>query len=154
MPMSTIANALKLEIARVARKELKDEFTALRKMTTNHRSEIAALKREIKALVSVVKRLQKTAAAPASPRRAVQTDDKPKRRGRQSEFSAEKLADHRTKLGLTQVQMAQLIGASALSVYKWESGKVQPRAAQKEQIAAALKIGKRAAQAMLQNPPT
>jgi len=84
MPMSTIANALKLEIARVARKELKDEFTALRKMTTNHRSEIAALKREIKALVSVVKRLQKTAAAPTSPRRAVQTDEKPKRRGRQS----------------------------------------------------------------------
>jgi DNA-binding XRE family transcriptional regulator len=48
--------------------------------------------------------------------------------------------------------MARLIGASSLSVYKWESGKVQPRAAQKEQIAAALKLGKRAVKAKLQAP--
>jgi DNA-binding XRE family transcriptional regulator len=61
---------------------------------------------------------------------------------------------HRTQLGLTQAQMAQLIGASALSVYKWESGKVQPRAAQQAQIAAALQLGKRAVKAKLQEQDT
>ena len=59
------------------------------------------------------------------------------------------LLARRTELGLTQVQMARVIGASALSVYKWESGKARPRAAQQEQIASALQLGKRAAWARL-----
>jgi len=154
--MSTIANALKQEIARVARKELKEEIAALRKLTTTHRSEIASLKREIKALHGVVKSVQKGMARPASsPRVApVEADAPTQRRGRQAEFSAEQLAAHRAQLGLTQAQMARLIGASALSVYKWESGKVQPRAAQKAQIAAALQLGKRAVKAKLQAQDT
>jgi DNA-binding XRE family transcriptional regulator len=153
--MSTIANALKQEIARVARKELKDEIAALRKLTTAHRSEIASLKREIKALHGVVKGVQKGQARPASSSQAALADAAPtKRRGRQAEFSAEQLLAHRTQLGLTQAQMAQLIGASALSVYKWESGKVQPRAAQQAQIAAALQLGKRAVKAKLQEQDT
>lgn len=149
--MSTIANALKGEIARVARKELKDEIAALRKLTTTHRSEIAALKREIKSLHSAVRVLQKGVSRPAAaPQVAQGATPAVKRKGRQAEFSAEGLAAHRAQLGLTQAQMANVIGVSALSVYKWESGKVKPRAAQQEQIAAALKLGKRAVKAKLQ----
>ena len=148
--MSTIADALKQEIARVARKELKGEIAALRKLTSAHRSEIAALKREVKALTSAVKGLHK-----GSRRRVAASSSEPKvtaakRSGARFEFNAEQLAAHRAEFGLTQAQMARLIGASSLSVYKWESGKVQPRAAQKEQIAAALKLGKRAVKARLQ----
>ena len=57
--MNPLANALKSEIARVARKELKDELLALRKVTTTHRSEIAALKREVKALRAQLKTHEK-----------------------------------------------------------------------------------------------
>lgn len=149
--MSSIANALKSEIARVARKELKDEIAAVRKLTTAHRSEIAALKREIKSLQSVVKGLQKASSRSAEPPRAAQAapaTDKP--RVQPTDFNAEALAAFRAELGLTQAQMAHLIGASALSVYKWESGKVTPRAAQQAQIAAALKLGKRAVKARLE----
>jgi len=149
--MSTFANALKQEIARVARKELKDEIAALRKLTTAHRSEIAALKREIKALHGVVKGLRKGLAGSGPTSAAAPTQATPaQRRGRPAPFSAEQLSAHRAQLGLTQAQMAQLIGASALSVYKWESGKVQPRAAQRAHIAAALQLGKRAVKAKLQ----
>lgn len=148
--MSNIADALKQEIARVARKELKGEIAALRKLTSTHRSDIAALKREIKALHGVVKRLQKGLSRPVAAPSPKPQENTIKRRGGRSEFSAEQLAAHRAELGLTQAQMARLIGASALSVYKWESGKVQPRAAQQEQIAAALKLGKRAVKAKLQ----
>ena len=48
--MSTFANSLKAEIARIARKELKDELAALRKSSSLQRSEIAALTRDVKAL--------------------------------------------------------------------------------------------------------
>lgn len=149
--MSTIANALKSEIARVARKELKDEIAALRKLTTTHRSEIAALKRDIKALHGAVKSIQKNVNRPPVAPKGPQEDiPVAKRRGQAAAFSAEGLAAYRAQLGLSQAQMARVIGASALSVYKWESGKVTPRAAQQEQILAALKLGKRAIKAKLQ----
>ena len=148
--MSTIADALKQEIARVARKELKGEIAAIRKLTSGHRSEIAALKRDIKALTGVVKGLQKGLSRPVASRTPEPKTAPAKPQGASAEFNAEQLAAHRAELGLTQAQMARLIGASSLSVYKWESGKVKPRAAQKEQIAAALKLGKRAVKARLQ----
>ncbi|MFC7462649.1 helix-turn-helix transcriptional regulator [Hydrogenophaga defluvii] len=148
--MSTIADALKQEIARVARKELKGEIAALRKLTSAHRSEIAALKREVKALTSAVKGLHKGSRPPVAASSSEPKVTAAKRSGAPFEFNAEQLAAHRAEFGLTQAQMARLIGASSLSVYKWESGKVQPRAAQKEQIAAALKLGKRAVKARLQ----
>jgi DNA-binding XRE family transcriptional regulator len=148
--MSTIADALKQEIARVARKELKGEIAALRKLTSAHRSEIAALKRDIKALSGVVKGVQKGLNRPVASRPPVPEKALAKPKSASAEFNAEQLAAHRAELGLTQAQMAQLIGASSLSVYKWESGKVQPRAAQMELIAAALKLGKRAVKAKLQ----
>ena len=53
-------------------------------------------------------------------------------------------------MGFTQVQMAQLLGVSAFSIYKWETGKAQPRMAQLQKIASIIKLGKRAALAQLQ----
>jgi hypothetical protein len=45
--MTSLHNALKSEIARIARKEHEDELLALRKVTAAHRAEIAALKRNL-----------------------------------------------------------------------------------------------------------
>lgn len=157
--MSNIANALKAEIARVSRKEIKAELLALRKASSVHRAEIAAFKRELKTLSALVRQLQKNGtAASATAQAAPAVAVSPPRSGRRvtaggsaTDFSAERLLARRAELGLTQVQMARLIGASALSVYKWESGKARPRAAQREQIAAALKLGQRAVRARLNN---
>jgi DNA-binding transcriptional regulator YiaG len=60
------------------------------------------------------------------------------------------LAAKREQLGLSQQAMAALLEASALSVARWESGKVAPRAAQLERIRTVLKMGKREALAKLQ----
>lgn len=142
--MTTLINALKSEITRLARKEIKTDLLALRKSVTAQRSEIAALKREIKALQSQVKSNQKTlkTVQPASPAE----DETPRHTLR---FSAERFAAQRARLGLSQAQMAQLVGASTLSIYKWETGKVRPRVAQLERIAAIRKLGKREAMARL-----
>lgn len=140
---TSLTNALKAEIARVARKELKDELLALRKAATGHRSEIASLKRELKTLRSLLKANTKVVKA-VTPAKA----DEPAA-GRKIRFSAKNFAAQRAKLGLSQAQMAQLLGVSGLSVYKWESGKVQPRAAQLERIASIRKLGKRAAAVQL-----
>jgi DNA-binding transcriptional regulator YiaG len=142
--MNSLTSALKAEIARVARKELKDELLALRKATTGHRSEIASLKRELKTLRSQLKANTRVVKA-VMPAQVAQEPAA----GRKIRFSAESFAAQRARLGLSQAQMAQLLGVSGLSVYKWESGKVQPRAAQLERIAATRGLGKREAAARL-----
>ena len=48
--MSNIATVLKEEISRIARKEIKRETSSLKKSSTTHRSEIAALKRRVQEL--------------------------------------------------------------------------------------------------------
>lgn len=147
--MTTFAQSLKREIARVARKELRDELSTLRKGSSTYRSDIAELKRKIKALESQVKTLSratpKPGPAPASA--PVATRKKP---GRKIVFGPAELSALRQRLGFTQAQMAQLVGASALSIHKWESGQVTPRAAQFGKILEVRKIGKREATARLQ----
>ena len=67
-------------------------------------------------------------------------------------FDAPALANKRAALELSQSEMAKLLEASSLSVYKWESGKVQPRAAQQAKNAAIQKIGKREAACSQRKP--
>jgi DNA-binding transcriptional regulator YiaG len=134
--MPNIGTVLKSEISRVSRKEVRGETQALKKSISQYRSQIADLKRRMQALEQQVKRVRK-ASAPA-----VASDDEP---GGQLRFSAKGLAAQRRRLGLSAAAVAQLLGVSALSVYKWESGKTRPRARQIEAIAGLRGMGKREA---------
>lgn len=145
--MNTFSNAFRAEVVRMARKELKPELQSMRKVITGHRSEIAALKREVNALASQLKATQRLTKVPNTPK-AQAAADAPKRAA-VSDFNAQAFADKRAELGITQKQMAQLVGASWLSVYKWESGQVHPRAAQMDRISKVLKLSKRKALALL-----
>ena len=147
--MTTFADSLKKEIARVARKEMREEMGALRKTSLIQRAEIAALKKQLKAVQSQVSRLGRArpeparAAAPAtSAASAVLARGKP---GRKVVFTAERLKIQRARLGLTQEQMARLLGVSSLSIWKWESGGATPRASRVPKILQLLALGKREA---------
>jgi len=152
LPMNTFSNAFRSEVIRMARKELKPELQGMRKALTNHRSEIAALKREIKALASQLKVMQRQVKAVDTSKAGTEEKEKPSRKPRQFHFNPQALAEKRVGLGFTQKEMAALLGASSLSVYKWETGKAHPRAAQLERIAQVLKLGKRKARAALEQP--
>ena len=58
-------------------------------------------------------------------------------------ITAERIAKLRSKLGLSQVEFASLLGVSAFSITHWESGKAVPREAQKRRIAEVRDLGKR-----------
>jgi DNA-binding transcriptional regulator YiaG len=137
--MSSLIGSLKFEIARVARKELKEELLGLRKATTAHRSEIAALKRQVKTLVSELKAYSRVSRATA---KSLPADEESAAAPR-IRFTGERFAAWRAKMGITQAQTAQVLEASALSVFKWESGKANPRNAQLQKIATVMKLGKR-----------
>lgn len=143
--MPNLATALKGEIARVARKELRGELETLRKSVTQYRSEIASLKRRLAALEQQTKRLGK-ATAKALPAAAEEEEEVKLR------FRADGFATLRQKLGLSAEAMGKLLGVSGQSVYKWEAGKAHPRASQLQAIAAVRKLGKREAMARLATP--
>lgn len=142
--MPNIGTVLKQEIARVARKEQRGELQQLKKSVAQYRTQIAQLRRRLQALEQQVRRQARGGgrAAPA----AADTDDG---EGPQLRFSAKGLAAQRKRLGLSAASVARILGVSALSVYKWESGKTRPRARQLEAISALRKMGKREAQAKL-----
>ncbi|KQW32808.1 transcriptional regulator [Acidovorax sp. Root275] len=147
--MNTFSNAFRAEVVRMARKELKPELQGMRKAITGHRSEIAALKREVNALTSQLKATQRQVKTTDAPKAKAATGGVTTKKSKQIPFDAQVLIDKRAALGITQKQMAQLLGASSISVYKWETGHVHPRAAQLERIAEVLKLGKRKALALL-----
>lgn len=142
--MTNLATTLKAEISRVARKELKTELASLRKVASLQRSEIAALKRRTVELERRTRQLSK----PAKVAMSRSGDEEGRSRLR---FQAKGFASLRKKLGLSAQEMAKLLGVSALSVYKWESGKATPRSSHLPAIAAVRKLGKKEAQEKLAN---
>lgn len=145
--MSSFADQLKSEIARIARKELRAENKALKKSNTQYRADIAALKRRLLELERAVARLAK-GAGKAAPARAKASDEAASP-AEGLRFRVAGFANLRKKLGLSAADMGKLIGVSAQSVYHWETGKSRPRAAQLAAIAAVRKLGRREVAARL-----
>ena len=139
--MPNIASALKAEISRIARKAIREETSSLKKAIAAYRTEIAALKRRTQAMEQQIRRSQKVVTRVAAPRQAEEPSN--------LRFSAKGLAKHRQRLGLSQKDFGALIGASALSVYKWEQGEVRPRQRYLAAIAEIRSIGKKEAAARL-----
>jgi DNA-binding transcriptional regulator YiaG len=137
--MPNIGSLLKSEISRVARKEIRAETQPLRKAIGQYRSQIAELKRQVAELQRQIKRQGRAGSRSAAVPEPAEDD------GPQLRFSAKGLAAQRKRLGLSAAAVAQILGVSALSVYKWESGKTRPRARQIEAIAQLRKMGKREA---------
>lgn len=138
--MSSFADQLKSEIARIARKELRGETRALKKANAQYRADIAALKRRLADAERALARLAK-GAGKAAARNPSEADEGSPAQGLR--FRVAGFASLRKKLGLSAAEMGKLIGVSAQSVYHWETGKSRPRAAQLAAIAAVRKLGKR-----------
>ena len=134
--MSTFANQLKSEIARISKKEIKAENAALKKASSHYRSEIAALKRRLSSLESSMARLAKNKVAASS----VEAEDDNEKTLRFRPAGFTKL---RQKLGVTANEMGTLLGVTGQSIYKWEKGTARPRASQLQAISAVRKMGKR-----------
>ena len=65
-------------------------------------------------------------------------------------FVAKGLKAQRARLGLSAVDYARLVGVSPQSIYNWEQGHTSPRPAQVAIIAQLRSLGKREAQARLE----
>lgn len=110
---------------------------------SHHRSEIAALKRELQDVHRQLKAQGKAVKRVQGDGEEDSTSDTKLR------FRAGGFAKLRQRLGLSASDLGKLLGVSAQSVYHWEQGKSRPRASQLQAIAAVRGIGKREAAARL-----
>ncbi|MHC4909081.1 MAG: helix-turn-helix domain-containing protein [Planctomycetota bacterium] len=155
--MSTFVSALKQEVSRLARKEVRAQLEPMKKASARHRSEIAELKRLVGQLTKRVVDLERQVKRQSSTRpgrngnsamvvKGTGNDGQgPRRR-----FSPAWLRDHRQRVGMSAAEYARLIGVSTLTIYNWEHEKTRPRAAQVEVIAEVRQLGKREARRKLE----
>ena len=143
--MSNLQEALKTEITRVSRKQIKEEVAPLRKSSSAFRHDIANLKKRVKDLESMVARLvnkepRKQASLPTV------TPEKPVR------WSPAKFSALRQKLKLSAKDMGLIIGVSPKTIYDWEDANsaTRPRASHMPKIVAARALSAAKAKKLLQ----
>jgi DNA-binding transcriptional regulator YiaG len=136
--MSKIANVLKDEISRLAKKETTSGTKVLRKASAQYRRDIAQLKR-------TVDQLSKQVAFLAQQERRRVAEDAPAGKAEGRRFSARGLKTHREKLGLSAADYARLVGVTGQTIYAWEQGKSRPRDQQLASLVSVRSLGKREA---------
>jgi DNA-binding XRE family transcriptional regulator len=134
--MPNVLPALNEHIRRLARREIRAETARTKRASSQHRRDIAALKRLIRGLAARVTACEKRGGAPAPALDAGKASDNLR-------FRKDGLKTHRAKLGLSARDYGKLVGVSGLTIYHWESGKAKPRRRQLPAIAAIRKLGKR-----------
>jgi len=111
------AGALKGEMRRLARKEVRATVTPLRKVVAALRRRVAQQKRLIAELERSTKRSMRNGRAAEAP----ETQDS------QIRFSPQWVKKHRKKLNMSRRVYAKLVGVSAQTIFGWETGRARPR---------------------------
>ena len=124
--MSNIAVAIKSEITRLARKEIRSETESMRTAVAQYRRDIAALKRTVEAQRKEIDFLKaqerkRIGSTTVEPEAALSGDIR---------FSARSVRAQRKRLGLSAEDFGKLIGVSGQTIYNWEQGTSRPRDAQ------------------------
>ena len=117
----SVMKELQSEIARVARKEIRKELDTIKRVNASQRKYIADLRRELSDLQKEVKRLQKTSGTSA-PVKSEETEQR-------FWITGKGVLSLRKRLGLTQIDFAELVGVTQQTVVRWEKtdGKITLR---------------------------
>ena len=136
--MSKLATAIRDEIQRLARREIKSQIGGKKQASAQHRRDIAQLKRQVqdltRRLAFLEKQEQKRASKPA-----------PEALAERARFSPSSVGSHRERLALSAADYGTLVGVSPQTIYNWERGESKPRTQQLAALVAVRRLGKREA---------
>ena len=141
--MANLAVALKEEIRRLARKEIRTQTGATARAVAQYRREIAKLKRQMR------EHEKKIAFLEAQEHKAIGRPESVGDNNSAARFSARSVKAQRRRTGLSAADYASLVGVSPLTIYNWEQGKSRPRQEQLKSLVALRGLGKREAQGKL-----
>lgn len=145
--MQNLSQALKAEIQRISRREIKTSFRPIRSSTVGLKKTVAELRRKVATLESENKRLLSFQKAEQEKLPQVSSEEAGKVR-----ISSKSIHALRNKLGLSQDDFAKLIDVSGQAVYAMEhkEGRLRFRGNTLNKILAIKGIGKREAQKRLE----
>ena len=140
--MPNLAQVLKDEIRRLARKEAREATAALKSSNTTLKRTVASLERDVRLLKAAEKRLRE--GTTKSKTASDETD--------QIRFTAKGIRSLRNRLGISQSELAQLVVVSSQAVYVWENkeGRLKLRAESAAALAELRTIGVREARRRLE----
>ena len=142
--MPNLATAIKDEVRRLAKKEIKAATSTTKQAVAQYRRDIAKLKRELQTQQKTVAFLKAQEQKRLGQPQPAEEDELEGVR-----FSARSVGAQRQRLGLSADAYGKLVGVSGMTVYNWEHGTSRPRAAQLAALVAVRKLGKREALAKL-----
>ena len=142
--MGKVEEAVRSEIMRLVRKELQGVVVPLAR-------DVRELKRSMGRLSKSVARLERVVAAQV--REAEAGRDRLEvsaEEAKTARLSAGLIRKLRTRLEITQSQLAVLVGVSPGAVGQWEQGVISPRGQNRATLVALRKLGRRDARRMLE----
>ncbi len=141
--MPNLAQALRDEIRRLAKKEIRRSTASMKEAVVRYRRDIAELKRRVADLERRLAVLQKEEKRRLAKKAPAELADG-------ARFSPRWLKAHRERLGLSAADYARLIGVHPITIYSWEHGKTRPRKRQLAALVALRELGKREIRARLE----
>lgn len=141
--MANLAAALKDEIRRLAKKEIRSATGTTKQAVAQYRRDIASLKRQVQ------EQQKKIAFLESRERKRLGRPKAAEELAEGARFSARSVKSQRERLGLSAADYAKLVGVSPLTIYNWEHGKSRPRKGPLAALVALRGIGKREAMARL-----
>jgi DNA-binding transcriptional regulator YiaG len=144
--MANVLQALKEEIGRVAKRELKKDMVRIRQDTIWLKKNVADLKRRV-VVLERENRLLRAKSTRLEKETAPAAENLEKMR-----VTGKMIRSLRKRLGIAQVELGQLLGVSGQSVYQWErkDDRLRLRETTKTALQRVRQMGKREVQAELE----
>lgn len=141
--MGKVETVLKAEIARLSRRET-------RRLMTKPAEEIRRLRRRVAELTGEVRAL-KSARVEEQAKAKIRVAAETVAGGKVTtiRMTPRLIRSVRKRLGISQAQLAKLVGVSTVAVGLWETGRTRPRANSKARIAALRSVGRREVKRLL-----
>ena len=143
--MPNIAQILREEITRLARKEIRAACDPLRK-------QVRTLRQTVKAQGETVAKLEKSmgkmAALSSDNSASLYAPEEEKTRGRVTPASIKR---HRNRLKLSQAELGSLLDVSTNTIVRWEAGTSKPRVQHRAALLKMRDLGRREVTKMLED---
>jgi DNA-binding transcriptional regulator YiaG len=142
--MGKLEGVIKSEIVRLAKRETRKISLPLRKDVITLKSVVSQLRKSVSTLEKLAAQQQRELRKGKIPLEAPMDEVK------KSRFSPRLIRSLRKRLGITQKEMATLVGVTVGAIYQWEQGIFEPRGKKKGIIVALRKLGRRAVKKLLE----
>ncbi len=146
--MPRFEHILRSEITRLAKKEIRSAVSPLTKKVNSLRKEIAKLKQTVARQNQLIVRQRSIFQKAGLQIPAEEESGKPTR------LSPTLIKKLRTRLNISQEELAQLLGVSPSSVAFWEQGRNKPAAAARNKIIGLRQLGRREVKALMEETDT